>query len=187
MERGRVAIDELARYREAMENGDSETMQVIARKFDPQTDEGKEFLSEYFAYFGYGYLQSPEDIVPNVPLTFYAFRVMVGIGCLFILLFAVVLWTGYRKSLERTRWLQYVMLWAIPFAYIASMAGWVVAEVGRQPWTIQDLLPTVAAVSRIDATSVMVTFFIFALLFTALLIAEIKIMTKQISIGPKNE
>lgn len=187
MERGRVAIDELARYREAMENGDSETMQAIARKFDPQTDEGKEFLSEYFAYFGYGYLQSPEDIVPNVPLTFYAFRVMVGIGCLFILLFAVVLWTGYRKSLERTRWLQYVMLWAIPFAYIASMAGWVVAEVGRQPWTIQDLLPTVAAVSRIDATSVMVTFFIFALLFTALLIAEIKIMTKQISIGPKNE
>ena len=82
--------------------------------------------------------------------------------------------------------LLWLSLWTIPLAYIASQAGWVVAEVGRQPWVIQDLLPTVAAVSMIDATSVQITFALFAAIFTALLIAEIMIMMKQIRIGPKN-
>ena len=62
-----------------------------------------------------------------------------------------------------------------------------VAEVGRQPWVIQDLLPTVAAVSMIDATSVQITFGLFVVIFTALLIAEIMIMKKQIKSGPKVE
>lgn len=187
IDRGRVAISELAKFREAKLAGDTAMTEAIRDKFDPNTAVGKEFLAEYFAYFGYGYLNAPEDIVPNVPLVFYSFRVMVGLGLFFILLFVVVLWSTWRKRIENTRWLQYIMLWSIPLAYIATMAGWVVAEVGRQPWTIQDLLPTVAAVSRIETTSVIVTFFIFAALFTTLLIAEVKIMTKQISIGPKNE
>ena len=78
------------------------------------------------------------------------------------------------------------MLWSIPLAYVASQAGWIVAELGRQPWTIQDLLPTVAAVSRIDSTSVMVTFFLFVALFTTLLVAEVMIMRRQILNGPED-
>ena len=65
------------------------------------------------------------------------------------------------------------------------MAGWIVAEVGRQPWAIQDLLPTIVATSNIDASAVMLTFALFAVLFTVLLIAEIKIMISQIKSGPK--
>lgn len=75
----------------------------------------------------------------------------------------------------------------IPLVYIASEAGWVVAEVGRQPWVIQDLMTTAQAVSQIDSSSVIITFFLFAITFTALLIAEIRILTKQIKIGPKKE
>jgi cytochrome d ubiquinol oxidase subunit I len=74
----------------------------------------------------------------------------------------------------------------IPLVYIASQAGWIVAELGRQPWVIQDILPTMAAVSRIDASAVQVTFFLFAIIFTALLIAELKIMFRQIKLGPKD-
>ncbi len=187
MERGRVAIDELARYRAARQQGDAAVMKEVAAKFSPDTPEGREFLKNYFRYFGYGYLSQPSDIVPDVPLVFYSFRVMVGAGVFFILLFAVNLWLLWKKREERYRWWLYVSLWSILLAYLASQAGWIVAEVGRQPWTIQDLLPTVAAVSRVDAGSVMVTFFIFVALFTTLLIAEIMIMTKQIKIGPKNE
>jgi len=66
------------------------------------------------------------------------------------------------------------------------MSGWIVAEVGRQPWTIQDILPTVAAVSQIDASAVQITFWLFALIFTGLLIAEVKILTTQIKQGPKD-
>jgi cytochrome d ubiquinol oxidase subunit I len=70
--------------------------------------------------------------------------------------------------------------------YIASQAGWIVAELGRQPWVIQDLMPVMAAVSRLDSTSVQVTFWLFALVFTALLTAEIMIMVRQIKLGPKD-
>ena len=112
---------------------------------------------------------------------------MVGLGCLFLLLFIVALVMVYRNTLTKHRWMQHAMVWMIPLAYIASVSGWIVAEMGRQPWTIQDLLPTVAAVSRIDASSVMITFFIFVALFTTLLIAELMIMFKQIKLGPKDE
>jgi cytochrome bd ubiquinol oxidase subunit I len=142
-------------------------------------------LEENFPYFGYGYLNDPLAVVPNVPLTFYSFHLMVILGFYFILLFAIILWFLVKGSLEKKRWLLWISLWTIPFAYLASQLGWVVAEVGRQPWVIQDLLPTVAAVSMIDATSVQITFWIFAGLFTALLIAELMIMVRQIKIGPK--
>ena len=151
------------------------------------TPQGKAFLAENFKYFGYGYLNAPTDTIPNVPLVFYTFRIMVALGCYFILLFAVVLALVYRDTIDKRRWLLLALVWSIPLAYIASVSGWIVAEVGRQPWTIQDLLPTVASVSRINASSVMVTFFIFVALFTTLLIAELMIVTKQIKIGPKDE
>ena len=64
-------------------------------------------------------------------------------------------------------------------------AGWIVAEVGRQPWVIQDLMPTGAAVSKLSTGSVQLTFFLFLILFTILLIAEIGIMTKAIKKGPE--
>ena len=70
-------------------------------------------------------------------------------------------------------------------AWIATEAGWVVAEVGRQPWTIQNLLPVQAAISKIEASSVIITFTLFALLFTIMLVAEVNIMRKAIKSGPE--
>ena len=87
--------------------------------------------------------------------------------------------------MEKKKWLLRLSIISIPLAYIATMAGWIVSEAGRQPWVIQDILPTIAAVSRIDASAVQITFILFAIIFTALLIAEIRIMTKQIKLGPK--
>jgi cytochrome d ubiquinol oxidase subunit I len=71
-------------------------------------------------------------------------------------------------------------------AYLAGQAGWLLAEMGRQPWIIQDIMPTMIAVSHINTGSVMVTFWLFAVLFTTLLIAEITIIVKQIKSGPKD-
>ena len=187
IDRGRVAIGALATYQQALQSGDKETLAAQAAKFDPATPEGRAFKEDYFRYFGYGFLSSPKDIVPNVPLVFYSFRVMVCLGVFFIVLFAVVLVGAYRDTVDRRRWLLYVMLWTIPLAYIATISGWVVAELGRQPWAIQDLLPTVASVSHIASSSVMLTFFIFLVLFTVLLIAELKIITRQVSKGPGEE
>jgi cytochrome d ubiquinol oxidase subunit I len=85
------------------------------------------------------------------------------------------------------RWMHWIALLTIPLAYIAGQAGWVVAECGRQPWAIRDMLPTSAAISKLDVGSVQATFFIFLILFTVMLIAEIGIMVKAIKKGPEEE
>lgn len=185
IERGRIAVAELGRYRTAKEAGDTTAMRRIEAKFDPGTAEGRMFLREYFAFFGYGYLDRPEQIVPNVPLLFYSFRVMVGAGCLFILLLGMVWWFNRRDTLTAKRWLLHTTVWCIPLAYLASQAGWILAEVGRQPWAIEGLMPVGIAASKIPSGSVSVTFFLFLALFTALLIAELSILLRQIKIGPE--
>ncbi len=187
IDRGRFAISELARYKEAKQSNDTATMDEIRAKFDPSTKEGEIFVREYFAYFGYGYLESPEELIPNVPMLYYAFRVMVGVGSMLILLLVVVWWLNRKERLQNHKWLLRICVLAIPLTYLASQAGWVVAEVGRQPWAIQNLLPVKVAVSNIGSTAVATTFFIFLALFTALLVVELSIMFKQIKIGPHNE
>ncbi|MDR2388926.1 MAG: cytochrome ubiquinol oxidase subunit I, partial [Tannerellaceae bacterium] len=160
-------------YRQAKKNND-ETAALTARST----------LEENFAYFGYGYIKNPTDLIPPVGLTFYAFRVMVILGAFFILLFLLTAFLSLKNKYENKRWLQWIALWSIPLVYLASQAGWAVAEVGRQPWAIQDILPTSAAVSKLATSSVQITFFLFLILFTVLLIAELGIMIKTIKKGP---
>jgi cytochrome d ubiquinol oxidase subunit I len=175
MERGRKAVLALGEYKKLQKKGDEAGAQ-----------EALTVLEDNFQYFGYGYLNDPASIIPNVPLTFYSFHIMVALGFYFIAFFAFALLLVYRRKLIDTKWFLRLAVITIPLAYIASMAGWIVAEVGRQPWTIQDILPTVAAVSQIDASAVQITFWLFALIFTGLLIAEVKILTTQIKLGPKD-
>ncbi|NJO89882.1 MAG: cytochrome ubiquinol oxidase subunit I [Chloroflexia bacterium] len=144
----------------------------------------KEFQETYFKYFGYGFLNDPKSLIPNVPISFYSFHIMVLFGFYFIVMFALVLRYLYKGTLANKKRFLRLLLFSLPLPYIAGQAGWVVAEVGRQPWVIQDYLPTVAAVSQIDASAVQITFWLFFVVFTALLIAEIRIMSKQIKIGP---
>ena len=145
----------------------------------------RQVLDENMPYFGYGYIKDPNSIVPNVWLSFWSFRVMVGLGMYFIAFFILILVLAWKHQLSKASWLHWIALWSIPLAYIASQAGWIVAEVGRQPWAIQDLLPVNAAISRLETGSVQTTFFIFLIMFTVLLIAEIGIMLKAIKKGPE--
>lgn len=139
----------------------------------------KTFKANY-KYFGYGYYNDPQNLIPDVPLVFYSFHTMVGLGFLFLLLFIFAIIYTIKDKLSQKKWFLYVALWTIPLAWIASEAGWMVAEFGRQPWVVQNYMPTLSAVSNIDKTSVMITFFLFGVTFTVLLIAEIRIMLKQI-------
>jgi cytochrome d ubiquinol oxidase subunit I len=143
-------------------------------------------LKPNMKYFGYGYIKNVDELVPNIPLCFYAFRVMVGLGCLFILFFLASLFLVYKKDISKYRWFLILSLVLVPLAYIGSESGWLVAEMGRQPWTIQDMLPVGAAISDIQAGSVALTFFIFLLLFTTMLAVEISILCKQIKKGPEH-
>jgi cytochrome d ubiquinol oxidase subunit I len=173
--RGKKAHVALEGYTAAMNEKDTVTAQTF-----------KASLTENYPYFGYGYLDKPEDLIPNIPMVFYAFHIMVMLGMYFLALFVLVLFLLYRKKMEKARFVSWIVLWSIPLAYVASQVGWIVAEVGRQPWAIQDILPVQASISSISAESVKLTFFLFLVLFSALLIAEVKIMLKQIKKGPEN-
>ena len=100
------------------------------------------------------------------------------------MIFAVLLVLAYKNNLEKSRWILWAVMLGMPAAWMATESGWIVAEVGRQPWVIQDLMPTMVAVSNINTASVQITFALFFIVFTALLIAEIKIMLTQIKLGP---
>ena len=146
----------------------------------------KKTVMDNIKYFGYGYVKNPRQVVPFIPVNFWAFRVMVGIGFLLVLFFIVDLFMVYKKDISRYRWLQVVSIIFLPLTYLASESGWLVAEFGRQPWTIQDMLPTWVAVSDLHSGSVALTFFIFLALFTTMLTVEICILFKQIKKGPEH-
>ena len=173
MQRGRLALDAFRTYRSAK---DSDSV-AAARKT----------LDENIEYFGYGYIGSKEELVPPTGLVYWAFRAMVGIGCFLMLLMAVVLWAERKQRLAGMRWLQWTALLSIPLVYLAGQAGWVVAEVGRQPWTIEGLLPVKAAVSSVSAENVKTTFFLFVAIFTLFLIIELRILVRAIKKGPDKE
>ncbi len=175
-EAGRKAIQALADYQNAQKDGNT----VDAEKY-------KTILKENYAYFGYGYLDSPDQLVPHIPLVFWSFHVMVYLGSFFVAFFLLLWFLNYKGKLENAKWMLWIAIFSVPLAYICSQAGWMVAEIGRQPWAIQDVLPLQAAISALSVESVKITFFIFLALFTALLIAEIRIMLNQIKKGPKAE
>ena len=198
--RGKLAISALADYRKGKKNGAEEAT------LNAQLST----LKENMPYFGYGYIKDKRDLVPSIPINFWAFRVMVGMGCVFILFFAAIVLLTFKipyvsvivrrllaavgllpetetDSYDIARlpaWHYMVAIALVPLAYIASESGWLVAEFGRQPWTIQDMMPTWVAVSDLHSSSVMLTFFIFLVLFTVLLGVEINILLKQIKKGP---
>ncbi|MDA3906265.1 MAG: cytochrome ubiquinol oxidase subunit I [Bacteroidales bacterium] len=179
IERGTVARNALSDYKLAKKSEDKILADSLRANF-----EDEEWMNSNFKYFGYSYFDDPHDIIPNVPISFYSFHIMVVLGGHFGILFLGMLFFSLKNKLENKRWLLWVALWTMPLAYLASESGWIIAEMGRQPWVIQDLMPTMTAVSNIDSTSVIITFWLFFAVFTALLIAEIKIMLKQIKIGP---
>ena len=169
MKRGATALSAFKDYRAAR------------NKSPERADSALRVFEEHKAYFGYGYIQKVEDLIPPLGMVYWSFRIMVGAGMALILVMALLIWYGRKGTLTEKRWLLHVGLWSLVLAYLAQQAGWIVAEVGRQPWAIQDLLPVNAAVSSLSVTNVQITFGLFFVVFTALLIAELRIMFKAIS------
>jgi len=175
MERGAAALTAFKEYRELSSTDPAAASEARTR------------LEENMDYFGYGYIDSPEDVIPPVAPVFWAFRLMIGFGMIGLLVMLSALWLLWKKKIEGKKWFYFIALATIPLIYLAGEFGWMIAEVGRQPWTIQDLLPLKAAVSGIEASSVITTFFIFMGVFLFFLIVEIKIMIGAVKKGPAIE
>ncbi len=125
------------------------------------------------------------DTVPNVPTLFWTFRIMVGLGFFFIALTSVFFYLSARRRLDHYPWLLRVAVFAIPLPWIAAECGWIVAEFGRQPWVIEGVLPTAAAVSDLGALTVLLTICGFVAIYTVLIIIEMTLMLRAIRTGPE--
>jgi cytochrome d ubiquinol oxidase subunit I len=178
-----------------------ETLQEIKRH--PQDRALRATLDAHVADLGYALLlkhqrpdienATPADItaaaqstIPDVPVLFWAFRVMVGLGFWFIALFALAFWLSARQRLDRYRLFLTAAFLSLPLPWIAAELGWIVAEYGRQPWVIESILPTALGVSSTDPGNVVFSLAGFALFYTALLAADLTLLIKYIRLGPED-
>lgn len=168
---------------------------------NPGDTAAKDVLREHGDDLGYGLLlkrrapnvvdatdaqiaQTARDAIPPVAPLFWAFRIMVGAGVFMLVTFALALLSTTRRRLMRQRWLLWLAVVTLPMPWIASEAGWLVAELGRQPWTVAEVLPTWMSVSSLSVGDLIFSLCGFVILYTALLVVELYLMVKFARKGP---
>ncbi|WP_075258894.1 cytochrome ubiquinol oxidase subunit I [Herbaspirillum camelliae] len=126
------------------------------------------------------------DTIPKVAPLFWSFRGMVALGFLFLFIFSASFWFLARKQLAPQRWLLRLAVISIPLPWIAAELGWIVAEYGRQPWTIAGILPTHLSASSLQPGSLYFSLAGFILFYTFLLVVEMILMVKYARLGPSS-
>lgn len=130
--------------------------------------------------------QATKDTIPNVFTLFWSFRIMVGLGLLMLLIFTASFYFTAKRSIDQQRWLLRLALYSIPVPWIAAEMGWIVAEMGRQPWTISGILPTHLSTSSLSAGDLYFSLAGFIGFYTLLLIVEMYLMFKYARLGPSS-
>ncbi|WP_281852970.1 cytochrome ubiquinol oxidase subunit I [Dyella sp. GSA-30] len=128
--------------------------------------------------------QAANSTIPNVPVLFWSFRIMVACGVYFILLFGYSFWLSTKRKLDSKRWYLKLALCSLPLPWVAAELGWIVAEYGRQPWAIEGILPTSLGVSSVTSGQVWTSLAGFVLFYTALAIIDAVLMLKFARKGP---
>jgi len=147
---------------------------LLLKRYTPKvTDAGEDIIAK-----------AALDTIPPVLPLFFTFRIMVALGFYFIALFGTMFVLASRRNLERHRWLLHVCLWSLPLPWIAAELGWIVAEVGRQPWTIDGVLPTFLSVSSVPVSNVWISIAGFVLFYSVLAVVEVILMLRAIRHGP---
>lgn len=149
---------------------------LLLKKYDPNVVSASEAHIKAAA----------KDTIPNVPSLFWSFRAMVASGFLMLLLFILATWSVAKRDAEHKPWLLKFALFALPLPWIAAQTGWYVAEAGRQPWTIGEILPTHLSASSLSTGDVWGSILALAAFYTVLLIIEMYLMIKFARLGPSS-
>ncbi len=129
--------------------------------------------------------RAAESTIPNVPVLFWSFRLMVACGFWFIALFGTAFYFSATRRLDRYRLFLWAALFSLPLPWAAAELGWIVAEYGRQPWVIEGVLPTFLGVSGTDAHNVLFSLIGFVIFYSGLAVADLYLMVKYIRLGPE--
>ncbi|WP_266180667.1 cytochrome ubiquinol oxidase subunit I [Dyella humicola] len=174
---------------------------MLVLRADRNNAQAKAILAAHDKDLGYALLlkryiddprkATPEDIqraadstIPNVPVLFWAFRIMVACGFYFIALFAFSFWKASKRQLDKDRWYLRLAFCSLPLPWLAAELGWIVAEYGRQPWSIEGVLPTALGVSSVTTGQVWTSLGGFVLFYTALAVIDVVLMVKFARKGP---
>ncbi|MBK1721843.1 cytochrome ubiquinol oxidase subunit I [Thiocystis violacea] len=167
------------------------------------TEANRAVFDEHKQDLGYGLLLKPytedpaeateeqialavKDSIPEVAPVFWTFRVMVGAGVWMLFLLALGFYFNARRSIQDKRWLLRLFVISIPVPWIAAETGWFVAEFGRQPWAIGEVLPTSIAASSLTANDLIISLSGFILFYTVLFVIEMYLMFKFARLGPSS-
>ncbi|HXP75592.1 MAG TPA: cytochrome ubiquinol oxidase subunit I [Stellaceae bacterium] len=176
-------------------------LQTLRR--DPKDAEARTDLDAHVGDLGYALLlkrysptvvdadavtieRAANDLVPDVPVLFWSFRLMAGLGFYFIALFAASFYFASVRRLEK-RWFLRLALCSLPLPWIAAELGWIVAEYGRQPWVVEGVLPTFLGVSSVSRGAVIGSLAGFVLFYSALAIVDVALLVRAIRQGPTAE
>ena len=184
-----------------IESGMKGVLALEAYKKDPSNAEAKSIMLQHQNDLGYGLLvkkyasdlnqatpemvrQAAHDTVPKVTPMFYSFRIMVALGFTFIAMFMYAFWASSKNIIHEKKGFLRFALWMLPAPWVATSLGWIVAEYGRQPWTVNGILPTHLSASSVSAANVWASLAGFVLFYTGLMIVELYLMIKYARLGP---
>ncbi len=131
-------------------------------------------------------MEAVNDSVPKVAPLFFTFRIMVAFGFWLLLLFALAFWYCAKRTAGKKRWLLKAALFSIPLPWLSSEMGWFVAEYGRQPWSIGEVLPTHLSTSTLSSGDLYFSLAGFIGFYTLLLVVELYLMFKYARLGPSS-
>ncbi|MBE8167989.1 MAG: cytochrome bd-I ubiquinol oxidase subunit CydA [Shewanella sp.] len=127
-----------------------------------------------------------KDSIPRVAPIFWSFRIMVGFGVIMLLVFSAAFWQSTRHKIAEKKWVLKAALYSLPLPWLAIECGWLVAEYGRQPWTISEILPTHMSASTLDPSEIWFSIITITVFYTILLCVEVFLMRKFILKGPSS-
>jgi cytochrome d ubiquinol oxidase subunit I len=172
----------------------------------PGDDEALTDFEQHRDYVGYGFLAqryAPEgdlsklteedlrkaalDTIPEVWIVFWSFRIMIGLGLLMLAYFVLATMLTLRNRVERERWFLWVALWMIPVPFLACEVGWLVAEIGRQPWSVYEVLPTWLSASTHSVGYMVFSLCGFLVLYSIFIVIEMYLMVRFVRQGPDND
>ena len=192
----------VARSHEHFDAGLTAYRALQVYRADPGNARARAVLDEHGRYMGYALLlrkhredvenatradieRAAWDLVPTVPVLFYSFRIMVALGLYFIAFFAFAVYLTTIHGQTKHRWFLRAAFFSLPLPWVAAELGWIVAEVGRQPWVVEGILPTFMGVSSITAGQVTGSLIAFVVFYTALAVIDVWLMIKYVRRGPE--
>ena len=196
------AFDELEkRAAERIRNGIPAVQALQALSSNPDDAAALEQFHAHEKDLGYGFLvnryaedvgqatdahisQAASDIIPHVATIFWSFRLMVAMGLGMLAFFVLAVIFSLRNDVQHQRWFLKISVWMIPVPFLACEMGWLVAELGRQPWTVHEVLPTWMSASTHSVGYMVFSLVGFVALYTLFIVAEMYLMLRAIRIGP---